>query len=167
MAQYMSEHDSAVWRNLADSHHAYLAARGDFFEEGVDRVMLLHTAIRSVSDTAAAVAILPRLDLMQLSLLFDDLVFLSLSHRYTFVARDLIASLPREWVVARIEEAVEPHLRDGTYDEYRMILGLYSGFDRALTGRLEDRAAAHADEDIREAGEESLATLAEASATAG
>lgn len=164
MAQGLSEQDRAVWRNLADSYDAYLAARGDFFEEGVDQATLLHTAIRSVDDTAAAVALLPRLDLPQLTLLFDDLVFLSLSQRYAFVARDLIASLPREWVIARIEEAVEAHLRGGTYDEYRMMLGLYLGFDHALTRRLARRAAAHDDEDIREAGEEFLAKLAEASA---
>ena len=49
--------------------------------------------------------------------LFPEWVFLaSWAHGAIQVPRDMILSLPRDWVLARIEQEAEPFLRDGTYD---------------------------------------------------
>ena len=55
--------------------------------------------------------------------------------------------------------AVEPYLCTGSYDEYRRFLELYRALDRELAWKLARRAAAHGDEDIREAGEDFLESL--------
>jgi hypothetical protein len=75
-------------------------------------------------------------------------------------ARELISSLPREWVLERIERTAEAHLRGGTEWEYRRILELNSELDPNLTIRLARRAAAHSDAEIREAGEAFLEDFA-------
>jgi hypothetical protein len=127
--------------------------------EGVDRVPEVQKAIRG-TDRMTALTVLPYLSLTERKCLFPELVFLaSWAHGAVQVARDMILSLPRDWVLANIEREAEPHLQDGTYDEYRRFLELYQLLDRDLTIKLARRAAAHADPDIREAGEEFLEEL--------
>jgi hypothetical protein len=87
-------------------------------------------------------------------------VFLaSFSHGSIQAVRKLILSLPRDWVLSRIEEVAEPILRSGDYDEYRRLLELYFELDRELASRLAARARAQEDEDVREAGEDFLDRL--------
>ena len=89
--------------------------------------------------------------------LFDTLVYLASSgHGAIGRVREILLSLPRDWVLTRIEDAAEPYLRDGTYDEYRRFLELYERLDRRLMLKLAQRAAAHSDPDIQEAGQDYL-----------
>ena len=110
----------------------------------------------------AALYVLPYVKAPELMQLFSELVFLaSFGHGAIGTVRQAILSLPREWVLARMEQEAEPLLRDGTYDEYRRFLELYELMDMELTLKLARRAAAHADDDIREAGEDFLAKYAQ------
>src|SRR5262249_56320922 len=130
-----------------------------FFAEGVDRVAVMGSALRGKERSAALVVASP-LTVPERLLLFPEWVYLaSWAHGAIQIPRDMILSLPREWVLANIEQEVEPLLRDGTDDEYRRFLELYELLDRELTLKLARRAAAHPDPNIREAGEDFLEKL--------
>lgn len=151
MFKQPTERDAALWRDFVAAHRALIMARMALHGPDVDRVALLRRALRD-GEQATAVEMMGTLQPAELQQLFDELVFLSLSHGYALKARDLIGSLPRDWVLSHIEEAAEVHLREGTYDEYRRILELYAVLDDDLTRRLARRAIEHRDSDIREAG---------------
>lgn len=156
-----SGHDIEVWRKLVETHSAFLAASREFFTEGVDRVALVREALRDGKDKFTACHVLTQMQASELEGLFDALVeWASTGHSLIHVFREAILSLPREWVLANIEEAAEPCLRDGTCDEFRRFLELYIRLDHDLTLRLAQRASAHPDADIHEAGRDFLGTLA-------
>lgn len=159
MSEKLSKNNIAVWEHLVATYEAFALALRDFLVEDVDRVSLIKNALRS-SDKNTAVYMLQYLRPSELQSLFDDLVFFSsFAHGSVEMVREAIVSLPREWVLANIEKAAEPFLSDGTYDEYRRLLELYVKLDHNLALKLAQRAAAQADEDIKEAGEDFLGKL--------
>jgi hypothetical protein len=138
---------------------AYHQALRDFLADGVDRVNVLRPVLRG-PERSSALAVAHFLKTPERMELFPEWVFLaSFSHGSVQVPRDIIASLPRDWVLSHIEQEAEPLLRQGSYDEYRRLLELFELLDRDLTLRLARRAAAHSDPDIREAGEDFLGKL--------
>ena len=66
------------------------------------------------------------------------------------LARILIFTLPRVWLLENVEKYANAVLRD--YIDYRGILYLYTQIDATLAFNLAQRAATHADPDIREVG---------------
>lgn len=166
MSHLSSQISVTVWRNLVEKHHSgndddFAESLNRFLANDVDRVTVLKQALRG-KDRATAVYVLPRLPVSELQELFDELVFLtSFSHGAVQVVRDVILSLPREWVLNRIEDVAEPLLANGTYDEYRRLLELYMEMDHHRAKKLALRAAASGDSDIREAGEDFLRRLGE------
>jgi hypothetical protein len=162
MIDPIREHDLEVWGHLVEGYSAWMNASKEFFAEGVDRVALVRRALRDGKGKFAAIQVLRSLKTQELQSLFDDLVeWSSTGHGTVHVFREAILSLPRQWVLSRIEGVAEPLLRDGTYDEYRRFLELFIELDRDLALRLARRAAAHPDADIREAGSDFLAILDE------
>jgi hypothetical protein len=132
----------------------------------VDRVALVKTVLRGDlrtpgwNDRATALYVAQWLVQGELQCLFDELIALArASHGPLGYVRDLILSLPKDWVLARIGAAAEPYLRDGTEEDYRRFLELYDLLDRDLTLTLARRAGGHADPEVREAGEEYLEAL--------
>jgi hypothetical protein len=159
MSQHLSHNDITVWQKLVEQHKAFALALKEFFAEGVDRVALMKDGLRS-QDRATAIYLLTYLKVSELEGLWPELIYLaSFSHGAIKTIRDAILSLPQEWVLARIEEAVEPLLQQGTYDEYRRFLELYIDLDHELALKLALRAVEHSDFDIREAGEDTLKKL--------
>lgn len=159
MNQLVSNDSSVLWRRLVASHRALASVLQEFLAGGTQRVPVLREALRG-GDRNTALYLAPSLPAPDRMELFPEWVFLaSWGHGAIQVARDLIRSLPRDWVLARIEGEAEPFLRDGGDEEYRRFLELYELLDRDLALRLARRAAAHADPDVREAGEEFLDKL--------
>lgn len=155
-----AERDVEVWGQLVEAHSTFLAASAAFFAEGTDRVSLVREALHLGRDKLTACHVLRQMKPRELEALFDVLVeWASTGHAMVHVFREAIVSLPRDWVLERIEGAAEPYLRTGTYDEYRRFLELYRELDDKLALKLARRAAAHPDEDIREAGEDFLEIL--------
>lgn len=156
MSEQTTSHDEEVWRRLVDAHLSFAAAGKEFLSDGVNRVALMRAALGG-RDRLTALYVAPHLDKRELAELFDELVFLaSFSHGGVQAARDLVASLPRDWVLANVERVAEPLLREGDEDEYRRLLELYAGLDAQLTQRLARRAAASDNPHVREAGEDFL-----------
>jgi hypothetical protein len=156
MAQRLGEKDLVLWSRLVQYHEAFALASMESLDGKVDRVAVIRQALQSPSKQTA-VYLLRSLRQSELQELFDDLVFqASYSHGSIQAIRDAILSLPRDWVVLRIEDVVEPLILDGTDDEYRRILELYAALDPTLVRRLAQRAANRPDPDIREVGEDFL-----------
>lgn len=146
----------SVWNRLVQSHKAFSEASREFLTGSFDRVVVIRNALGG-HDKHTAIYVLRSLKPSELQELFDILVFhASYSHGAIGSIRDAILSLPRDWVLARIEEVAEPLLANGTYDEYRRLLELYALLDPTLTRRLAERAVQDPDPDIREAGEDFL-----------
>ncbi|WP_169238278.1 hypothetical protein [Candidatus Roseilinea sp. NK_OTU-006] len=166
MSQLSSLISVAVWRNLVEKHHSgndddFAESISRFLANDIDRVAVMKQALRG-KDRATAVYVLPRLPVSELQELFEELVFLaSFSHGAVQAVRNVILSLPREWILDRIEDAAEPLLVNGTYDEYRRLLELYMDMDRHRAKKLALRAAASHDNDIKETGEDFLRRLGE------
>ncbi len=164
MNQPPTNRDQAIWQRFIESYIAQATASREFLAEGVDRVALVREALKSRSSNqqAAAIYIAHWMKPAELQELFSEWLALSRSHGYAGVMREIIKSLPRDWVLAHIEAVAEPFLSsDDPYiwDDYRRLLELYNELDRELTLRLAHRAVAHADPDVREAGEDFLEIL--------
>jgi len=162
MSTNLSEQDQDAWSRLAESYKTFSLALREFFSESIDRIAIMREALKG-EDKHAAIYILAHLGIEDHKLLFKELVFLaSYAHGAIQAIRNIILSLPRDWVLGHIEEAAEPLLRsdgDDIDDTYRRLLELYSQLDRSLALKLARRAAAHSDHDTREAGEEFLRQL--------
>lgn len=140
---------------LLEAEQRYAAARRLLLARE-DRVRIVREAMRG-SAWKVALMVLDGLEPEELRELLPELILrASTAHGALDLVRRYILALPREWLLAGIEKEAEPYLASGTYDEYRRFLELYSQLDAALTTRLAQRAAAHADSDIREAGLEYL-----------
>lgn len=114
---------------------------------------------------AAALALLQRMNGEEQKQLFPELIQLArAAHSPLAVVRQIIASLPREWVLGRIAAEVERIIGGEQYDDYWMLLELLAELDRDRAARLALRAAESADGEIRELGTESLANLEQGSA---
>lgn len=134
---------------------------GIFSPPEIDRVASIRRGLRAGGlERATAMQVFSYLRPDEQLQLFPDLIFLASSaHGSIGVVRDAILTLHREYLQANLEQAAEPYLNAGTYDEYRRFLELYSLIDRDATHRLAERAAAHSDPDIREAGDDFLERL--------
>lgn len=142
----------ALRRLLRDSH-------------GLDT---LREALRKPSPhRATALELVPQFPVeLRLQLLPELVDFASWTHGLLSLVREVITGLPREAVLSTIERISEPLLLQGTDEEYRRLLELCILLDRDLTLRLARRAAAHADPEIAEAGNDFLEKLAEADGVA-
>jgi hypothetical protein len=112
----------------------------------------------AIRQNSAVFQTLPHLSIAKRMEQFSVLVRLaSCGHGHIQLDRDAIVSLPRDWVLARIEAVAEPLLaascEQWQFEEYRRLLELYEQLgDSGLVRRLAERAIAHQDEDVREAG---------------
>ncbi len=152
--------DEALWAAVVQAEGRFLAARMAFLAGAGDRVGVLRAALRTAAQRGAALRLVPFCSLAERQLLFDDLIRLcSVGHSDVLLCREVIRSLPRDWVLNRVERAAEPLLATGGEEEHRRLLELYADLDAGLTRRLAERAARHEDPDVREAGTDFLRRL--------
>lgn len=157
--QYI-ENDSALWRHLLDNEIAFIKARMDFHAGCTDKVAVIQKVLRDPAQRGTALRYLLYMKISERQQLFDVLLYLaSVGHADIALCREVILSLPREWVVSNIERCAEPLLAQGTDEEYRRLLELYINLDRNLACRLATRALQNDDPDIREAGEDFMKRL--------
>jgi predicted DNA-binding transcriptional regulator AlpA len=160
----MSE-SSTIWDRVVQHFvrpDTTAAAYEEFLRPDVDRVGLLRRALRlpGGNNRATAVALLEKLTVEEKKSLFPELIQLARSaHGPVGKVRDILLSLPREWVLSRIDGEVEPILREEEYDDYWMFLELYKQLDTERAVALARRAALNGGPDIRELGLEKLADL--------
>lgn len=152
-----SEHrDWRLWEGLVSAYGAYYGARMAFHQQAADEVAVLRRALRDNVASSLALEMAAFLPVESLVVLLPELLDRCLSHRDVWRARPLIGTLPRAWLLERIERLVEPYLVEGDDEEYRRFLELYATLDSALTARLARRALAHNNPHVREAGADFL-----------
>ena len=147
-----------LWERLASAFREYSKALREFFSERVDRVALIRQALRT-DDWYVALDVASYLKEEDHKQLFDLWVSGASYQKSVHIYRKFILSLPREWVLERIEAEAERHLSEGGLEEYRRLLELYLLLDEELTRKLAQRALAHSDPDVIEAGQDFIEIL--------
>jgi hypothetical protein len=155
---------TSLWDRIVQE---FVAGRGtgaageEFFGPGVDRVGLVRRALAMPgANCHAAITFLKRMPVAEQQQLFPELIQAARSaHGPIGAVREVLLSLPRPWVLERIDAEVEPILRGGEYDDFWMFLELYQSLDPERAVRLARRAADDPDSTLRELGEEWLARL--------
>jgi hypothetical protein len=148
-----------LWRIIASHYDALQRSVVTFLSTDIDRVGMIRLALRN-GDLPAVLYVAQFLRESELKELFPEWVDLvSQAHRYIAQARNVMHSLPRDWVIANIEGVAEPILQNGTEDEYRRFLEMYRELDPNLTLRLAQRAVQSQDTEIKEAGRDFLESL--------
>lgn len=149
-----------VWQRVVDSHQEYARAFGAFLAGSADKLDVLRQALRG-KDRFLALQVAPSLSADDKKALFAEWVNLARAAHSPFqIAWTIIESLPRAWVLQNIEAEVDAILAAEEETDYWMFLQLYARLDNRLTTTLAQRAALHADAEIRQLGEEYLAKRA-------
>ena len=157
--QQPSEDDLALWQEYLEAEQERLRLRRELFTNCSSLVELVRAGLHAPTQRISALGIARFLEEDERKELFPDLLALaSYFHGGMGYARDLVLSLPKEWLLANIEEAAEPLFGYG-YEEYRGLAEVYIQLDRDLAYKLAHRAAADSDEDIKEAGQDLLERL--------
>jgi hypothetical protein len=152
--------DQALWAAVRQAEGRFVAARMAFVAEAADRVETLRAALGTAAQRGTALRLLPYIPVAEREQLFDELVELSsVGHTDVLLCREAIRTLPRDWVLDRIERSAKPLLSAGGEEEYRRLLELYAELDVDLTRRLATEAVRHSDADVREAGTDFLRRL--------
>ncbi len=151
----ISSEDESRWHTLIERPSAFLLARMDLRQNGASLVELVARGLHEPSERATALDLLPSLSEEDQKRLFPEVLALAAyTHGLTDEAIRALLSLPRAWVLENMEASAEPLLRDGTYEEYRMLLRIYAELSLDLARALALRALTSEDPDIREAGED-------------
>lgn len=161
MSQSSSED---CWQRLVQANEEHMLAFQAFCAKDIKHVPVVRQALHSGGvGQHTALAVIPYLSEAEQLELFGDLVLrASAAHGPVEAVWKLILSLPREWVLAHIEQEVDAILQREQEPDYWLFLQLYDQLDRNLTVKLARRAAAHANPDIRELGKDYLDRLAPA-----
>lgn len=155
-----SDDDVALWREYLKAEQERWRVRRELFTNCSSLVELVRAGLHDPGQRPSALGVAALLEDDERKELFSELLAIAISFSgSTIDARDLILSLPKEWVLANIEAAAEPLLRNGDYGDYRGLFQVYTRLDRSLADKLAHRAAADSDEDIKEAGQDFLENL--------
>jgi hypothetical protein len=157
MRWMMIDESDKLRQDLMSSIRAYTEALGKFLSEGVDRVSLIREIMRE--DRNVALKLAEHLSESEHKQLFNIWVAGASHHKYVHIYRKFILTLPRDWVLERVEAATEPYLINGDMEEYRRYMELYLLLDDELTRKLAQRALAHSDPDVIEAGQDFIEIL--------
>jgi hypothetical protein len=153
----MIHKSNTLREELVSSFWAYSEALRKFVSEGVDRVSLVRELIRE--DIVVALKLAEYLSESEHKQLFNIWVAAASHHKHVQIYRKFILALPRDWVLERIEAIAEPYLVSGDLEEYARYLELYLLLDEELTRKLAQRALAHSDPDVVEAGQDFIEIL--------
>ena len=146
--------DKKEWGELESAHQAFrLALTKLLAGDRQSRIAFLRKALRSERQLA--------LDVLRLTSpedgkeLLAELIYLASSvHGHLWQVRDIICSLPRDWLVGTIGNVAEPIVANADDQVYRRLLELYLAIDGKLAIDLAKRAMLSKDAETREVGQE-------------
>ena len=157
----------SAWEHLTAAHQSYLSASAacqdaiaKINSEAVDRVALLRYGLRR-GGKITAFQLAEFLTTEEKKELLNEWVLYAIHpHSDLELARRIIKSLPRDWLLENIETAVEPLLQEGGADAFYGVLDFYVDLDfRDHFARLADRATRSSDPSIHEVGEQAIKDL--------
>lgn len=155
-----------LWDRYQAAYDEYDSVRREFFQlDTATRVALLKAGIERdwIESAIELLRLMPTEEVK--AFLEELLIYVTYPKRFVTEARDLIMSLPRDWLIENIERCAEPALQGGDYVEYQSLWGIYTSLDKNLVYRLGQRALAHHDHDIQEVGQEIMNKLNNEAAT--
>lgn len=143
---------NANWRALFESYTSYITRLNEFLTQAGDRVIQIRRGLMSSSppERAFALTCFERLDISEQRSLLDLLVGDCTDVRVAVTAREIIRALPRDFVLANVEQCARGYTDGSDYMDYAMLMDLYDSLDKDLMMRLVTMAKLHADPDIRE-----------------
>ena len=158
----MREDISALWKQMEGAHETLMRTLGQFFK-GDESARLAFLREQYNGNRNLVLFVLQYLPQEELKKVLPFLLEHARSvHGHLHKVREIILTIPKEWLVDHIEAAADPLLESATYDDYRRFLELYFAIDLNLTERLARRAKDSADPDIKEAGEDFMEKIREA-----
>ena len=160
MNHSQTDHITTVWLEMVHSHEELLRGVGVFLSS--DKKEREKALICNYSGNRPLTVLLLR-DYVPVEDLKALLPFLLSNaesvHQYLFAFRTIILRIPREWLMAHIEEAAQSILKDGDDETYPRLIELYIQIDRSLAIRLANQAIASVDAETRAVGSEFLEIL--------
>jgi len=143
VVQLWEEHVKARY-NLHQNHRAALPA-------------LVRRALGSAPNhPAVAFEMMAMLTPEEKKACLPELLGLCSSGRYAGRARDMIHSMPHDWLIENIEAASESTLSLNDFLDWVNILQVYDHIDHGLGRRLAERMLSHSDPELRKWGAEFL-----------
>ena len=147
--------DLTLWQELVDQAHAYQQANQAFFQNCQDRLAVIKQALHHPTQRKVALDFCCYLTLEERQSLLDDLVALaSVGHSDIEQVRQIILSLPQNWLLNNIENGANQVLEKATDEEYRRLLELYVKIHISITRKLIKQALNSDDLDICEVGQD-------------
>lgn len=152
----MTIDDRSTWDKLKNQEQQWLREAFALWNRIEDKEAVLKEALEQPSNRGSVLHLLLLLDDKELTTcLFPTLIDLvSVGHADIALCRAVIRTMTREWLLAHIEQQVVPLLMRGGEEEYRRIAELYAEIDASLLERHVQRALAHANQDVREVGQD-------------
>lgn len=148
-----------TWEQMEHAHEAFARLVGEF--KSGDKATRLELIQKGYKNRALTMDVLEYLVPEELQDLLPFLLSHARSvHPYLRRVRQLILTIPKDWLTDNIEKAAEPLLTTGDDEEYRRLLELYIQIDDELAIKLAKRAQASTDPNIRDVGEEFMEELA-------
>ncbi|MEA5514773.1 hypothetical protein [Nodularia sp. UHCC 0506] len=158
------ENDITLWNNFQRSEGKFYWERREFLIGCKNKTQIIKKALNIAGDRGTALRLLLYLNVEERLSFFDELVdSASTAHSDIDLVREVLLSLPKEFLLANIEKSADPILNAVDpyyqYEEYRRLLELYIEIDPELTRRLATKALQSDIEDIHEAGQDFLELL--------
>lgn len=145
--------DDNIWQRLVNAENEYEQAKWYFFKHCSDVLGTLRKALHIPYRRGTTLRLIKHLNIEDHKALLHDLVEeASIGHSDIQLVRDVILSLPNEWLREHIEAPIQKVLSNGGEEEYRRLIELCISIDSNLVERLSKQALAHSNEDIKEVG---------------
>jgi hypothetical protein len=154
----LDKSEEKFWQDMISAYMKYVEKSGEFFQSKLDRIKILREGIQR-GDTPVVLDLASGLDVSELIQLLPELVYISTAPGYARKAREIILSMPHEWLLLNLEEVAESIMTTNDEEDFRRLFELYLEIDRELAVKLTNRILNHADEYIREIGHEFVEIL--------
>ncbi|WP_133118011.1 hypothetical protein [Burkholderia ubonensis] len=155
----MKDFNLEMWEDLERRYQGQLGSQSELMHLLISEKELIFKAI-SINESrfrSGALELIWLLPNCERTYFFPQLMRIaSFVHGFTEDYRNLISSLPHDWVMAHIDDQIDDILKNGGYEEYRCLLEVCRQVDRELMKKLARKAANNSDPDIREAGRDYL-----------
>jgi len=152
--------DSTLWTRLVDLRCGSIEAEASFLQEARDPLGYVRRALsgppsRGV-EAIVALGLLHQMDVEDRMAVFSELLVLCLSQKFGNMARSVVLTLPKDWLLANIEAASRCLIEKADDLEFFALLRLFKDIDLGLAIRLAREGARSADEDVMAVGSDFL-----------
>src|SRR3954451_22955678 len=142
--------EQMLWNNVVEKYRDYVRARMELFRHTSSIVDILRHALKNINHRIVALEIAEILDQEKKKQLLTDLLPIACYPKGdSYLAWNIILSLPKNWLVENIEVASESMLQSNNSADYIGLLGLCRSIDAGLARKIAERALQHPNEAIR------------------